>query len=235
MRSLCKPRVRQKILLVICFFCLSFKAHSLSPISVKTDSINNTPSVIVGPSSDTIFKMIRDSTSLISPKGRLRAAHLIRKLDKMHRGRLKGSSILIREPKELSVWIAERTFGLPDLTPICERTIMSALSLQIEILDKLLLIKDRNKAEQLQAMRTKYRVRDKSQRIFGDSRDVFICSALEMLKQINGLENALWSTGESSFDFPCQLNDLPEVEEYLLSKIELVMDKARQAAHEKPL
>jgi hypothetical protein len=183
--------------------------------------------VVVGPPSATMSaKIAGGGVSFVSSAARARAARLIQQMDEGHKRRLKGSGITFQEPAKIEEWIYERTSEHPKAVPLPERAMLVALALQIDMLDKLLFIRNSRGAERLRAERLTHRILDRKQRIFGDYRDVFVEDVLEALRHIAQLQNALWPGEERSFAFPVDLKTASEAEEYLLSKILIIARKA---------
>lgn len=164
--------------------------------------------------------------SFVSLAARARAARLIQQMDEGHKCRLKESGITFQEPAKVEEWIYDRTSGHPKVMPLPERTILAALANQVDMLDKLLFVRNSGSAERLRAGRLTHRILDRKQRIFGDHRDVFVADVLKVLGHISQLQTALWGGEERSFAFPADLKTAGEAEEHLLAKIHIIARRA---------
>jgi hypothetical protein len=209
-------------LLLLLFAVLVLFAFLNLPFEVISGS-----NVIIRPSSKALAGKITSGPSLLSFPTRARVATMIVQMDEAHKYRLNGSGITFDERVNIDEWIYERTTGKPRMIYLPERAILAALSLQVDMLDKLLLLKTSSEADRLRCSRMNRRILNNNQRIFGDYRDCYVAELLETLSHIGALQNALWTNGENRFEFPSYLIGGGDVEEYLLSKIQIV---ARNAA-----
>jgi hypothetical protein len=147
-------------------------------------------------------------------------------MDEGHKRRLKDGGFSFQELAKIDEWIYDRTSAHSKIMPLPERAILAALALQVDMLDKLLSVRNNRGAERLRAGRLTHRILDRKQRIFGDHRDVFVADVLTVLGYIAQLQNALWSAGERSFAFPVGLKTASEAEEHLLSKLNIIAHRA---------
>lgn len=221
---------RLPILIFLFLLGVAFHAEG-QPIS-NIEEFERPINTIVRPPTEVLFSTILESSTLISRKSKLRLADLIRKMDEGHLTQLRAAMIHTRKANDIHLWIRERTVDLPRMTPLCERTVSSAFSLQVEMLDAILWEKNKKKSEELRISRTKIKILDESNRFYHDDRDSFICMILELLNQISNLQEALGACKKTSFAFPTQSQTSLEIEEYVLAKIEFVTEESSRLGND---
>ena len=197
------------------------------------------------PSSEYLYSVIRDGRSHLTEKFLIEVADLIKMMDEAHVAELLNANVNVAPlpvnrndvsdsssektrngSDSVIVWINNKTQSWPKLAPVSERGIYSALDMQVEMLDLILWHRDEQLAEQLRQSRMRIRIRDKSESLFGDFRDVFVETLAEKLCHISELQEALGALGKLGRNFFKNVKSSNEMEKILLKKIRYVAQKS---------
>ena len=212
---------------VIAIAILSYAAALYSQTDWAAKDVETIILPISKPSPLWLYETICDSDAFMSEDCRRTAAQLICQMDSYHAVRLAADKKTIQSDLEAKEWVSKKTVYLPSHMPMCERTLLAALDLQVEMLDCVLREESPQKAAEMSNLRRCVRVIEKSEAFFGDFRDVYVSELTVRLNQISDLQTVLGSTGDTCFDILNNVKSKTQLEAMLLSKICFVARKAR--------
>jgi hypothetical protein len=161
------------------------------------------------------------------------AAQLFR-MDTAHLelARSRGDDVELLEP---SVdWRHPEVARWPSFAPASEKAIVATLALQTDMLLGVLRRRDPALAEEMASRRGLRKLRDPSERFYGDRRDQFVSLVLELMSQANALQATLGARAGEGWGFPTAARSSEDVESYLVGKMAFVADQAEALASAEP-
>jgi hypothetical protein len=188
--------------------------------------------VVIRPPFEEIQNLITSNGCFIKKEARKRLVLELKKLDDLHCLFMDRFDFSWKSPIKLREQIRNKTAILPSLVPICERSIIYTLVLQIEMLDLALENRDRKKALFLKEKRKRKKHLSKDKKIYGDYRDVYFFLIIDMLGDISELHRFLGVKSEINFKFPTGILE-SQVQSYLSAKIRLVTREAEKLLDQK--
>lgn len=179
------------------------------------------------PSPESFTQFIVKSPSMVSERFRVQAVLLIKQMDEVN-GKLLHVKDNYDEPEDICAWVYQQKLFLPAKTPQAELALLGYLSLQECMLSLITLERFPEKAHDLNEAQTKHRIHPKTDRVFGDARDVFLADLLDIMGRIARLQEYLGVTGKWDQAFPSHLQTLAEVEDFVLDKLKTILKRSRR-------
>jgi hypothetical protein len=211
-------------LLVLLLACLPQLAQAGRGSSSTTD---DKPIVqLHRPNTGTLIEMVVSSRSMISESTRKAVTEYLMTLDRIHRQYASAHGVEIIEEGDAEMLVKKAPLAVPDLTPLCERTITYLIFLQVEMLDSALFRENIELAGTLRQQRKMVRLLKPEQRVFGDARDRVVAEIVRGFANINDLHIALGVPSRLDIHYPSNISTLEQVEQYLLLKADAVADNA---------
>jgi hypothetical protein len=182
------------------------------------------------PAPEALYGDMLHGSSLMSPEARRLAAEAGRRMDLAHLESLRANGRDVRLEAERSGWVHPEVGRWPLFGPKSERALASLLNLQADMLHAVLSARDQPSALALDRQRHQHRVRQPSERFYGDFRDRYVCMVLDLLSNINAYQHALGAAQRTDWDFPTNARTADEAERYVLERLEFVAQQAHALA-----